>query len=811
MTPAPHGHSRFRTHAAVAAILLAAMGLLRASPATGQAAAVPPPADPTSITVSAGPRWGHSYPGQWTSYRVAARNPTGADYSGTVSLVPRPAPAAAPVSTTTTLDVVYRPNVIAIGELEMTVPDPAGPQGQPPPQPEPDDFPTYRAPFTVASGVDKALSLVVLEAPFGYRAELRDRSGRLVAVSPTPPYVPDPAGKPIAPPQLSYAVVGDLVGAPSGTGTPPFDGSATLVPPAEMPDTAIGFAGLQALVLTRLDVGELSEAQRRALADFVNLGGTLVLAGPDAGRTAAASLPEEVVPVSPSGSVNASLGPLADLVGRTTDTSVSVLTGLVRHGVVVVDTTDGVPLVVQSTYGLGRVVQLMYDPLAEPIVADPVLGKVAWAQGVGRTLSRAPGGGGGATAERLLWEPALADRDWPGWPTPGVAALAIYSAAGLPLAYLVLRRKGRRSALWAVTPVVALIAVALVATVDSGRNPTARAAMEVRTSAGGETVLVDSFRGAQATGTGRVTVDLGQDVAAATVFAGPNPFALPSDLFRLSGAGGGGVLTRSGSDDGSTSLSGEVERVRAFQRLEVEHGPDIESHLRLVETGPPDAGGARVEGKVTNRSDRTLYKLRAQLPEGGLARLADSIGPGQTIEVGATFVWPRSIFAGSGLAAPTDEVLMYAAARRLFTQAGQVGVSAIVDESASAATAEDQAPASVIVEVATFEGGDGSVSNLLSRPATVGSAPDAIGDFVAYEHSGSFGLGALGINISTYKDPPEVYDWAARTWRLVPAGDPNSGVAATLPLNPTEVGPGGLVRTRSHSINGGGGGTVVPF
>lgn len=788
------------------------------SPAGGQTTGEPGAAgalasgDEGALRVTAVPRWGNSFPGQWTSYAIAAVNPTGSDFSGTISLVPRPAPATTAISTTTTIDVQRVPSVVAIGEIEFSVPEPTGPQGQPAPTPEAEDFPTYRARFALAGRSDKTSSMVVLEAPFGYRAELRDQSGRLVALSPGVPAEPEAPGKPPPTPKPSYAVLADI--AASGLGpeaaTQLFGEAQVMRSAADLPRTAIEYSGLQALAIDRFDVASLSDDQRRAMVDFVGLGGTLVLAGTDAGRSAAASLPDDFVPLVPTGLVEASLNPLADLVGRTTDKVVSVLAGTVRHGVVAMDTVEGVPLVVQSAYGLGRVVQLTYDPLSEPVVSDALLRVVGWSQGVGRSLTRIGGiAGGGASAEHQLWAPALGSRGWPGWPRPGLLVLVAYAAIGFPLAGLAMRRWGKRSALWVAAPVVALLVTGAVGTLASGREGATRLGVEVHTATGAGTVLVDAFRGTQATGKGEIDVDLGDDVAASTVFAGPNPFALPAETFRFSGPGGG-VLDRS-SEGGKLALRAEPGQVRAFQSLRVERSPMLESHLKLVESGPPEEGGAKVVGTVTNRSDQTVHKLRAQMPEGGLARLADSLGAGDTIDVEATFVWPGSIQAGMGLPAPADEVLLYAASRRLFGQPGQVAVAGIV----GSPSAGPGASTTVAMELATFESDDGSVSNRFARVTQVAS-PSASGTFnelVAFEHSGSDGLGPLGLSYSTYNSPPEVYDWVSRTWRLMAPGNRSSGVSDTLAIRRSEVGPGGLVRTRSPNLGGPGGppsGAVTP-
>lgn len=791
------------------------------SPAAGQVAESPGAAAGGPITLTAAPRWGHSSMGQWTSYLVRTSNRSDRDFAGTLTLTPEPAPASAPVSTTTTLEVERPQTVVAIGEIEFTVPEPgtgprSGSGGSSLGGPGLDHLPQYRMPLSLAAGAEKTVAMVVLEAPYGHRGELRDQSGRSVAASPLPA-VPGlfnraqgntPARLTAGP---TVAVVGDLEATPAEQAG--LDGvlgdAARLRSTAELPSTAMELSGLQVLVLARLDTGAPSPAQVQAIRDFVALGGALVLTGGAEGGRTLASLPDELVPLAPTGLGTASLAPLADLVGRSTALSAGVVTGELRRGTVILDTPDGIPLVAEAKVGLGRVIQLTFDPLSEPIASDTVMRGVAWDQGISRAKLR-PGGagagvGGGATADAQLWSPALDHRGWPRWPPKVLFALVAYAAIGFPLAYLAAKRRRGQRALWLVAPVAAVVVVGLVGVVGSGREGEARSSVEVRTGADDHTVLVESYRGVQAAGKGELNIHLGHDVVAATAFAGPNPFAVPAEDFRYSGPGGG-VLTR-GGDDGSLSLEAEPGKAQAFQSLAVGREPALASRLRLVESGPADQGGARMTGTVTNRSDRPIRKLRAQLPEGGLARLADVIAAGQTIEVDVTFVWPRSIEAGTGLPAPSDEVLMYAVARRPFTRAGQVAVLGLAGPPSQGRGGRSE----VVMEVADFEGDDRSVTNLLGGSTPIASADDTFGKTIAYEHVGGAGVGPLGLSYSTYADPPEVYDWASRTWRLMPPGNRSAGTGDTLPLEDTEVGPGGLVRTRSKSLNGVAGGTLVPL
>ena len=769
------------------------------------------------ITVASAPRWGRSSEGQWTSYVVTARNDSGADFAGDLVLVPEPAPATAPV-VPTTIRLNPADYVVALGETEITkpAPDAVVEPGAVTVALAPERFPRYRSPLTLAAGSTKTVSVALLEAPFGHRAELRDRTGNLVTVSDRPvqpgelaPNRDDGARVSAGP---SGAVLVDV--ATAGDASAALEAvvgdAAVLRTPADLPSSALGLAGLQVLVLTRLDAGDLSPHQVRAIADFVVAGGNLVLTGGAGGRRLLQSLPEYLVPFVPTGMADASLASLADLVARSTTKVAGVLVGDVRDGTVILDTAEGVPLVVDAYRGRGRVIVLTYDPLEEPFVSDDLLRDVAWAQGMWRaTMSAAgPVPGGGAGPDPLLWSPADDVRGWPGWPPLGVAALLSYVVVGFPLAYVVVRRRGRRSLVWVLAPGLAVVAVGTVAGTFAGREVVPPAAVRIETRIDADTALVDSYRGARPSGKGSVDLRIGDDVLASTVFAGPNPYAVPPDDFRVGGHGGG-VLSRSGDGD-DLSLEAEPAQVRAVQGLEFGRGSGLTSELRLVETGPATQGGVRVAGTVSNRSSGAVHKVYAQLPEGARARLADVVEPGQTVDVDAVFVWPSTIEAGKGVPAPAEQMFMYAAARRAFTHSGQVAVVGITGSGRSVPTPKAESsgergevslaiPIEIVVEVSHLNGADRSVTNLLRTSAPIGAVDVALGQLAVYEHAGNHGVGPLSLNYGTEGEAPEVYDWVSRTWRRLPPGGPGHGSAET-PLRDSEMGPEGLVRTRNRTL-----------
>jgi hypothetical protein len=83
--------------------------------------------------------------------------------------------------------------------------------------------------------------------------------------------------------------------------------------PQEFPTNAAYLSGLNALIVDQFDSGALTQPQIRALRDFVGLGGALILTGGASWRRQLLPLPAELLPLQPSETVTASLGPLAEL------------------------------------------------------------------------------------------------------------------------------------------------------------------------------------------------------------------------------------------------------------------------------------------------------------------------------------------------------------------------------------------------------------------------------------------------------------------------------------------------------------------
>src|SRR6202521_5123924 len=399
----------------------------------------------SSLTVTVSPRWGVTSPGNWIPYEVVVRNDGAASFEGDVVL----APAGPPFQQ----GGGYVPS---------------------------DQFPHYSKHVTVAPLSQQKVEIMVFDASFGYSAEVRDTSGNTVAKATlqqtsganayTVGVLSDARGADVA--------IQGAASLPTGVIATRFNGAT------DFPTSALDLTGLQAIVIDGFDSASLSPAQMRALTDFVGLGGNLVITGGASWRRTLLPLPAELVPLRPNNTHEESLQPLADLAGQKSSLTAAMTTGDLLGGKSALEGPDHLPMVVEGSYGSGRIVLLAFDPLADPIASDGPLSEIAWAQGLARSIAIPtavqtypgkvfipPGAAGGAPGGAYFGPngpvQSFADafvnviNQSPGATAPPVLVLGLillaYVALTGPIAYLVLRSMRRRELLWATAPIGALI------------------------------------------------------------------------------------------------------------------------------------------------------------------------------------------------------------------------------------------------------------------------------------------------------------------------------------------------------------------
>jgi len=766
------------------------------------------------MTVTAGPRWGAVPFGSWTPYSVTVRNDGATNFEGEVVLVPEPEPPAKP-GARPTRNAPTSMTVRAIGSRVVTSPPPLG-RGA---AREAPPWPVYRTPVTVSVGTEKTLTVMVLEAPFGYRVELRDRADRTVTGS--------PGSAPALKKRRAVLLLSDVIGAEATLEAMPQKVAPgldviQLGAARAFPDLALHLAGLDAVVLDDFDTATLTVTQRRALQDYVSLGGSLVVTGGAAWSRTLGSLPPGLTPLLVSGSTTASLGPLADLAATTTAGTSEVATGEATMGSVVLAVLGGPPLVLEAPYHGGRVVQLAYDPLAQPFASDQVLRELAWDQALGR-IARwggiATGTPSSAIAEDQLWGPSLGAREWPPWPATGIGMLVLYAAALGPVAFVLASRRPP-----AVTGVVIPLAVVLAlggsVLATRERSEVSETVVEVQTLGAEGTVLKATYRGAVGLN-GANRLHSAPGAALSTIFSGHRVFhntgagldplgpnnAQPSPA---RGLGGGVVLT---GDRPGVRFLAKAWELQTVESLSIDQdGPSLDATLRLVGTSSTSLG--RFVGRVTNRGSVPIYQVRAQIVD-GQAQLAHELAPGQSLAVDAPVTTVASNPQQSGLLPSSpEEVVMYAAAGRAYTGPDQVVLAGLISPPPKdAMPSTNRAGRSISVVVATvplqaaetiLTGSGGA------RFVSISPSPDG-GSVSIQELKVPPGVGPLTIHyparisLPGEPEPPqfsiEVYNWTTATWRTLPptgrppaAGRPIYAYVEN-PLDGSEVSDG-LVRVR---------------
>ena len=748
-------------------------------------AALPVHAD-SGVTVTVNPRWGVPAPGTWIPYELVVSNNSARDFEGDVVL----APAGAP------FQQGYTPN---------------------------DQYPHYSKHVTVAHLGQEKVEITVFDAPFGYSVQVHDMSGNKVAEA----SLPQSSGTNA----YTIGVLSDARGAdvaiqgafslPTAVIATRFNGAS------DFPSSALDLTGLQAIVIDGFDSASLSRAQMSALTNFVAFGGNLVIAGGASWRRTLMPLPPELVPLRPTNTREVSLQPLADLGGQKTPLTAALVVGDLVAGNSALEGPDHLPMVVEGSYGAGRIVLLAYDPLADPIASDGSLSELAWAQGLARSVAGtaavqayptkgvvppgapvgAPGGGLiGPNGPVQSFADAFANvlNQSPGATTPPVLLIGLillaYVALTGPIAYLVLRSMRRRELLWATAPVGALIFTMASYGIGFGShgNDFVDNAIELQRISPDGTIQAFSYQGLFAPQRGDHVISLPPATLATTSFG--------------STYGNNGITRNSSSDlvvvGGHTTVNLHgvaVWQPNSFQTLSLAGGSSgLEAHLTYSNNS--------VRGTIVNRTSAPIRNLRLVLGSSlSEAKVADVIQPGQSINAGSIAIAPASasspntIQVNGGCSDTStqvgreDCVLMYAAALNTYLP-GQLTLVGLV-ESVVPVTVDGANPhrtsIAALVEPVTLESSDSLVAGLgTARLVSVyRSAPNYLDVYDIDLPSQVRGVYTLkyvvGPNPSGQQSiAPDVYAWSTGQWRALPLSA--NGLSR---LQPDEVSHG-LVRVR---------------
>ena len=633
----------------------------------------------------------------------------------------------------------------------------------------------------------------------GYAAELLDRSGAQLARSPVAVLNTS---------RLSVGLLSDSLQAAGQIKSMSRDTGATSVvrlSPQTLPSDSLQLAGLGVVVIDNFDSSSLSQAQDRALEQYVGLGGSLVLAGGSGWRRTLTQLPAALIPLLPRAGATASLEPVLDLLARHSSLTAPAVAGDLTPGArAVLSGAGGDPILAELAYGAGRVLEVSFDPGEEPVAGHPDEARASWSVILDRAAPAATG------SARRLRGAGVAPAAVPGVPVNGegsgldgaIAGLLNDSAAnalpaagilgGLliayviivgPLNYGILRRLRRRELLWASVPLIALVFTAAsygTGLLVHGRDYVVNEVQVIRVAPDGA-LDVTSYDALFSPRRGDVDLELPEGVLASTFLAATSV---------TGSAGEGSVSTGANPVVHLPNLA--IWSPRDIKTESVSPGAiGVEAHLRLERQ--------RIVGSLANRGRVTVRRPSLLVSDGRIALLAPVLPPGVTLNVSAPMVTIPSLAradreaevmesAGAFLASPAlqiqaltgivDALPGFRVGGRQPTRAVTAAMLMPVSvESVDVVPAEWSAPRSVAA--AGPEGGPVTVIDYDLPPA-----PAA--DQLLVSPAGASAKAATAVPGTA--TTVEIYDWTSSTWSAVDPSHP-------FLVGPAKRGPG-IIRFR---------------
>ena len=228
---------------------------------------------------------------------------------------------------------------------------------------------------------------------------------------------------------------------------------------ADLPEHALGWGSVDAVVLAGADLARASEAGRTALAQWVALGGELVVTGGTGAGAALDTLPDALRPAAATGiRVAADFGALGVLVDGTAPVGSAPIAVLdpTAGTAPIAPLADGTPLAVQRRYGEGVVVALAFDPSLPPFEDWGGLDDM-WAVlhvERGETVWTTPIADPARIGSGLFSSPEFALPSM-GWL---LLLIGVYIVLVGPVNYVVLRRRRRLDLAWVTIPALTVLA-----------------------------------------------------------------------------------------------------------------------------------------------------------------------------------------------------------------------------------------------------------------------------------------------------------------------------------------------------------------
>jgi len=393
-----------------------------------------------------------------------------------------------------------------------------------------------------------------------------------------------------------------------------------------LPERADALVALDTLVVDGVDTSALSKAQQAALDGWVQLGGTLIVAGgPDATRNATGL--GDLMPVALGSQRNASdLGALTSLAGSPPPRG-GVITRATpgKDTRIAVNSPDG-PLVVNRALGQGSITWLAWSPSAPPFREWP--GNAKLLRGIAEQTPVAAAQGtpvDGWVIDSFLRN--IAGAKLP--PTLLVAGfLVLYSLVVGPVLYLILKRRDRRELAWVLVPAITLAFSGMAYGANfliRGTGTTLRTLEIVETYGQSGAQRVTTHAGLFSTS--RRDYDIA--LAPGYTVGGPNREGIEMNVDQngnqVAPSGGPVYTVEVGEESVLRDVSVDVYSLRTFAAQRVENGGAATIEATL------SGNGTVVAGSVRNTSAAPLDQVYV-MSQDGLESIG-AIQPGQSAKV----------------------------------------------------------------------------------------------------------------------------------------------------------------------------------
>jgi hypothetical protein len=421
----------------------------------------------------------------------------------------------------------------------------------------------------------------------------------------------------------------------------------------DLPPAAQAWRGLDVLVISDVDTGQLNAEQKDALKAWLSSGGRLIAVGGPTWQKMAAGL-ADILPILPDSTQTlTSFNALGAYAGDTIPGgSLIVATGNLQPGSAVLASAGNVPLLAERSYGYGKSILLTFDPALSPLKGWRGI------EGIYRNLlALAIDRPGWSSTYRNWYNAGEAVNAIPGIGLPHPLQVCVFLGGYVfvigPLNYVLLRRLKRRELAWITIPFFVLLFTGITYIAGyglRGTRPTLHRLTVAQVWENSDRAQIESLIGIFSPR--RAEYDLQVD---GDLLLRP----LPSDAYYRSGNISVGDAQMEQSDSSFVRhVRVDVGAITPFVAQGQAPAPKFTSALTYSVTNSRSV----LEGTITNLSDLTLRDA-VILSSGGAQQVGD-VAPGDSVTAKvflnasrATSIWQNNtqvLPSGVTLSYPTS-------------------------------------------------------------------------------------------------------------------------------------------------------------